>query len=355
MASATAIQRRSSLPAILLLVCATLAGAVVAAQAASVAEVATMSGPDRLARLVDGAKKEGGLQLYSSAAVADMAAIIAGFEKKYGLKVKVWKDDAADIRYRALTEFQANRFDVDDIETAGPDMEALQREHLLQRVDSPTIDDLIPQAVPPHREWMISRIAVILAAYNTNLVSKAELPASYDDLVDPRWKGKLGIEAVNSNLWLMGTAAARGERQTIDLFRRIVAINGVSLRRGHVALANFVASGEVPFALTVYRNNADQLTDAGAPLATQVLPPLLALPTGIAVARRAPHPYSAVLFWEHYLTEGQKLLAAQRNVPSNRRVKEPPPDLTFINSAQLLDEGAKWQKLFDEIFAGRAR
>jgi iron(III) transport system substrate-binding protein len=325
------------------------------AQTLSVADIAGLSGSDRTQRLVEGAKKEGGLTLYSSVAPAEIAAILSGFEKTYGLKVNVWKGDSGDILQRALTESRANRNDVDVIETAGPDMEALHRENLLQKVSSPTLADLIPGASPPHGEWVTSRMSVIVAAYNTNLISKAQAPTSYDDLTDPKWKGKLGIEAYDSAVWLMGIARMRGEQNTIDLFRKIVATNGISLRRGHVAIANFVASGDVPLALTAYRNNVNLLADSGAPEQALVLPPLLALPSGIAVARQAPHPYSAVLFWDYFLTEGQRVLANQENVPSNRAVKEPPPDLVFINSAQLLDDGDKWQKLFHDIFVEKGR
>ena len=185
---------------------------------------------------------------------------------------------------------------------------------------------------------------------NTKLISPAELPSSYDDLADPRWKGRLAVESGDSNIWLMGVAAVRGEQDTVDLFRRIVATNGVSLRRGHVALANLVAAGEVPFALTAYRNNADQLADAGAPVQTKALPPLLALPSGIGITRRASHPYSAVLFWEYYLTEGQKFLVAQRNVPTNRRVKEPELGLTFIDPNSAPRRWRQVAKAFSEHF-----
>lgn len=349
------LSRRASLFAGLVVLPVVLVCAAASARAATSAEVATLSGPDRLQRLIEGAKKEGGLQLYSSAAVEDMAGILAGFEKKYGLKVRVWRGSSADIRQRVLTELQANRFDLDVVESTGPDMEALQREHLLQRIDSPTLADLIPGAIPPHGEWIDDRVSVITAAYNSNLISTAQAPKSYDDLVDPKWKGDLGIEAEDSNLWLMGVAGVRGEQNTIDLFHKIVATNGVSLRKGHTLLANLVVSGEVPLALTVYGYKADQLARAGAPLQPLPLAPLLALPTGLGVARHAPDPYSAVLFWDYVLTDGQKILAEEDNVPTNRTVKEPPPGLTFIDSARLLDDGDKWVRLFHDIFVTQTR
>ena len=320
------------------------------AQAATAAEVAALSGPERLQKLIDGAKKEGGLELYSSATVEDMAPIIAGFEKKYGLKVRVWRGSATDIRQRTVTEARAGHSELDVVEAAGPDVEALQREALLQEIKSPTLADLIPGALPPHRQWALDRISIITAAYNTNVITKAQAPKSYDDLTDPKWKGKLGIEAVDSDVWLMGIAAARGEQNTIDLFHKIVATNGMSLRTGHTQLANFVASGEVPLALTVYGYKADQLVKAGAPVQPLPLAPLLGLPTGVAVARHAPDPYSAVLFWEYILTDGQKIFVSEDNVPSNRTVQKPPSGLTLVDSGQLLDAGDKWQKLFHSIF-----
>ncbi len=324
------------------------------ARAETAADVAFLTGPDRLEKIIIGAKKEGGLTLYSSATVEDMAGIIASFEKKYGLKVKVWRGSSEDIRQRAVTERRANRFDVDVVETAGPDIEAMHREELLQEVRSSTLDDMMPQALQPHREWVTSRISIFTTLFNTNLVKKADAPKTYEDLLDPKWKGKLGIEAEDAN-WLMGIAGVLGEDKALDLFRRIVATNGISIRKGHTLLANMVVSGEVPLALTVYGYKANQLVHSGAPVQDVLLPPVVSLPTGVAVVRKAPSPYSAVLFWEHFLTDGQKVLLEQDNQPTNRRVKEPPPGIVITNPQKLLDEGDRWVKIFRDIFAARAR
>jgi iron(III) transport system substrate-binding protein len=153
----------------------------------------------------------------------------------------------------------------------------------------------------------------------------------------------------------MAVADAMGEQKTLDLFRRIVATNGMSVRKGHTLLANLVPSGEVPMALTVYGYMAEQLSHSGAPVEPLYLQPPVALPTAIAVARKAPDPSAAVLFWEYFLTDGQKILLTQDNTPSNFKVKAPPPGLIFINAAKLLDEGDRWTKLYKEIFVNRAK
>ncbi len=322
--------------------------------AQTLAELARLDTPDRLSRLIEGAKKEGTLSLYSSATVEDMAGIIASFEKTYGIKVRVWRGSSEDIRQRALTEARAGRHDADVIETAGPDLEALQREGLLQEVVSPTLKEMIPNALRPHREWVVDRLSGYVVAYNTNLVRKADVPKSYADFLDPKWKGKLGIEAEDSG-WFMTYAGLVGEQKAIDLFRHIVQANGISVRKGHTLLANLVVSGEVPVGVTVYSYKADQLEHAGAPIATAHMDPLIALTTGVSVARGAQHPHAALLFWEHMLTEGEKILAAQDNMPTNAKVKAPPAGLVLLDPARALDEGNKWTRLFREIFAQQSR
>jgi iron(III) transport system substrate-binding protein len=328
--------------------------AATTAHAQTIPDIAAYAGPDRTQKLIDGARKEGTVTLYSSAVVNDSNAIITAFEQKYGVKVQLWRGSSEDILRRAVTEHRGGRDDVDVAETAGPDMEGLRREQLLQDVTSPVFADLIPQAVVPHRPWVTSRLSIFTAAFNTTLIKPDDAPKSYDDLADPKWKGKLGVEADDGN-WFMSIADAMGEDKAVALFRKIVATNGISVRKGHTLLSNLVVAGEVPLALTVYGYRINELKAKGAPVDGVVLPPAIALPTGIAVFAKAPHPYAAVLFMDFFLSDGQRILADRGNVPTNRTVQEPPPGLAFVDVAQFLDQGDKWTKLFKEIFASGGR
>ena len=193
-----------------------------AASAETIADIANLSGPDRTQRLIDGAKKEGVISLYSSAVTDDSNAIAGAFEKKYGVKVQLWRGSSEDILRRAVTEHRGGRDDVDVAETAGTEMEGLRREQLLQEISSPVFADLIPQAVAPHRPWVTSRLSIFTAAFNTTLIQPEDAPKSYEDLTDPQWKGKLGVEADDAN-WFMSIAGAMGEDKAVALFRKIVA------------------------------------------------------------------------------------------------------------------------------------
>jgi iron(III) transport system substrate-binding protein len=322
--------------------------------AETMADVASYSGPDRVEKLIEGAKKEGVVTLYSSATVDDSNAIADAFKKKYGVDVRLWRGSSEDILRRAVTEHRGGRDDVDVAETAGPDMEGLQREKLLQEISLPVFADLIPQALAPHRAWVTHRLSIFTAMYNTTLVRPAEAPRAYEDLLDPKWKGKLGIEGDDGN-WFMAVVQAMGEAKALPLFRNIVATNGMSVRKGHTLLANLVAAGEVPLALTAYGYRINEMKMKGAPVEGTLIPPVVALPTGVAVFAKSPHPHAAALLMDFYLTDGQRILLDRGNVPTNRTVYTPPPELIFVDVPKFIDEGDKWTKLFKETFASPMR
>jgi hypothetical protein len=188
-------------------------------------------------------------------------------------------------------------------------------------VQSPYLADLIAPAVPPHREWVGFCLNVLVAAFNTNLVKRQELPASYQDLTDPRWKGRLGIE-VDDFDWFAGLIEELGEANGLDTFRAIAATNGFSVRKGHTLLANLVAAGEVPLALTVFNYTAEQLKRKGAPVDWLALPPVISMPNSIAVASAAP-PHAALLLLDFMLSDAQKLLAERDYVVTSTQVGSP--------------------------------
>jgi iron(III) transport system substrate-binding protein len=314
-------------------------------------------GPDRDARLADGARKEGELNLYTSLVVEDVAALAAAFEKKHGVKVKYWRASSEKVVQRLVTETKAQRFDADVIETNGPELEQLVREKVLLPIRSPRHAELVPQAVMPHHEWVGTRLNLFVHAWNTQAVQRSALPKRYEDLLDPRWKGKLGIEAEDSD-WFATIVKELGEARGLKLFRDIVAANGISVRKGHSLLAGLVASGEVPFALTVYSHNAEKLKQRGAPIDWYAIAPAVARANGIAVPRRPAHPHAALLFYEFLLgEEGQRLLEKGNYVPTSRKIESAATSMSFkfVDPAVVLDEAAKWDKLYNDIIVARAR
>ncbi len=317
------------------------------------AGLALYEGPDREQRLVEGARREGFLSLYTTFPVDDIAALNAAFEKKYGIKVRTWRAASEKILQRTVAEAKAGRDEVDVVDCNSVPLELMRREGLLQAVYSRHRADLIPAAAPAHREWVWARLSVFVQAYNTQLVRRDELPRSYEDLLHPRWKGRLGIEASDED-WFAQLAQSLGEQRGLKLFRELAATNGLSVRRGHSLLAQMVVSGEVPLALTVYNFTAEQLKRSGAPLDWFVLPPAIAHGNGVAVAKRAPHPHSALLYYEFMIGEdAQRILAKRDSVPTNRKVAAAfdRDSLKIIDPAVLVEHGERWARLYEDIIA----
>jgi iron(III) transport system substrate-binding protein len=299
---------------------------------------------------VEAAKKEGTLTLYTTIAEKDLPAIIKPFEDKYGIKVTVWRAGTDKVLQRTVAETRAKKYDVDVIHFGAPEMEALAREKVLKPVDSPVQKDLLPGSVPAHKEWAATILSVWVQAYNTQAIKKSELPKSYKDLLDPKWKGKLGIEVKNDD-WFATVVNQMGEQQGLAFFRELVAKNGISPRHGHTLLNNMVVSGEVPLALTVYNYMPEQAKKKGAPIDWFVIEPAIARANAVGIARQAPHPNAALLFYEYILgPDGQKAMVSIDYVPTNQKVESPLKGVKIVTTDPVssLDESAKWSKLFED-------
>jgi len=321
---------------------------------ATVSEIAMYQGADRHDRLVAAALKEGELSVYH--AYPNLTVVMAAFTKKYGIKANAWRAGSEAILQRIVTEARGSRFDADIVQNNAPENEALHREKLVQEVWSPYLIDLRPEASPAHKEWVGITLDVWTAAYNTNLIKKEELPKSYQDLLDPKWKKRLGIEA-NDYGWFGPLVEAMGEQQGRKLFADIVSANGMSFRKGHSLLTTLVASGDVPLALTVYSWNPEQLKRKGAPVEGLLLQPVFAQFSTLALLRKAPHPNAAALFYDYMLNEGQQLLANLNFVVASKKIETPFSNvaLKFVDPGQALDMQEKWMKMYEDVLIKNAK
>lgn len=323
-----------------------LAGPV---RAATWPEIASYAA-DRAQKLAAGAAQEGTLSVYTSLNTKDIDPVIKAYEAKYKVKVSLWRGSSEQVVQRVVAEARAGRKDVDLILTNGPALEALHREKLLEAVKSPKTANLIPEAIQPAGDWTATQLNVFVAAYNTDLVKKADLPKTYQDLTDPKWKGKIGVEAGDSD-WFAGVVMDLGEEKGLKLFREIAKVNGFSVRKGHTLLTNLVSAGEVPLSLTNYSFTAEQNKASGAPFDWFVIPPAMARPNGVAVTKSSQHPNAALLFYDFVLDEGQPMFLKRGFVTVRKDI----PTLLnkvpykFLSPSITLDDGEKWDKLYDSI------
>ena len=306
---------------------------------------------DRQARLLAGARKEGIVALYTSLNTQDSVPLTAAFEKKYGVKTELWRSSSERVVQRSVAEARAGRFACDVFETNGPEMEALYREQLLDEFRSPSFAELAPAAFPGHRHYVADRFNFFTIGYNTRLVKPADVPNSYNDLLNPRFAGRIGIEAGDID-WFGAMVKHMGEQNGLAYFRKLAA-SKPQVRSGHTLIGQLVASGEIPLAANIYNHNIERVAVQGAPIKWKALAPTFGRPNAIGVARRAQHPHAALLFADFVLSrEGQTILKGRNRVPASRAVNSPLNAFPFemIDPVITLDEDAKWSKLWSEIF-----
>lgn len=340
-------------------VCIAVAASILAVASAALAQSepdpATYSGADRSERLLAGARKEGAVTFYTTTPPAYVKLLTDGFEKKYGIKVNVWRGLSEQVLQRTIAETRGGKHTVDVIQSQSVAMEALHREGMLLAVKTPYTRNLIPDALVAHGEWVPSMHYVFVMAYNTAKVKKEELPNSYEELLDPKWKSRLAIEGSDYD-WLAAVIKDLGDAKGRALFCSLVSKNAMSIRSGHALLTNLIASGEVPLGLTVYQYSPAQAKAKGAPIDWHAIEPAIATTDGIAVARTAPHPHAAILFFDYMLSdEGQAIIAKIGYVPTSLNVESPMKGTRIkrLKAVAMLADSDKSQALFEDILINR--
>ena len=308
---------------------------------------ASAAGAEVDSGVLERAKTEGAVTLYTSRQVTDSRPLTEAFERKHGIRVNLWRASGEKVAQRVLTEARAGRFEVDVVETDGAQMEILHRERQLSPLAGISLADIPEHIVPAHKGYVPTRLTLYVLAYNTQRVRAAEVPGSYEDLLDPKWAGRLGVEAADV-AWFAAVASAMGEDKGVAWFRKLAAMKP-SIRSGHTLMAELVAAGEIDMALDAHVQGVARLKDKGAPIEWKALQPAFGQPSSVGIARRAPHPNAALAFASFILSrEGQEVIKSRNRVPSSRAVASPLNQFRYelIAPALMLDDWDKWSRLW---------
>jgi ABC-type Fe3+ transport system substrate-binding protein len=292
-------------------------------------------GPDREQRLVQGAKAEGQVVLYSAMIVNQaLRPIATAFQYKYPfIKITYWRGNSEEIAVRLSAEMKANRLVADVVEGTGIGELAVQAQ-FAQPVWSPELV-FIPQVRrDPRGLWLPTRMSYFAIAYNTKLVPAEKAPKTYEDLLDPRWKGKMAWPVGSASaaaLFITNLRMAWGEKKAAGYLKQLSAQDVINFGSGNArALVDRVIAGEYPIALAIFAHHPLISASKGAPVDSQLLPPVASAAGTLAVPRGVKHPYSAMLLIDFILsTEGQRILTEAEYLPVRPAV-EPLPQIASI-------------------------
>ena len=281
-----------------------------------------MNRADRQKILLEGAKKEGKISWYTTLIVDQVVRPVKeAFEKEYPfLQVEFFRGNAERLVQKMFAEYQAKRYDVDIIDgTVSPTM--VHRANLLQRFYSPVLADYPAELKDPQGYWGSTNLYFFATGYNTRMVKPNEVPKTYEDLLNPRWKGQMmwstsrgsGAPQFIGNIFVtMGQEAGKAYMQKLK--QQNIAKSTASARQ----ILDLVIAGEYPMAIQIFNHHAYISKFAGAPVDWQPLEPVTATNNTIGLAKNAPHPHAAMLFLDFVLSKkGQQVFQKVNYLPAH--------------------------------------
>jgi|GEM_PF-432050 len=343
-----------------------LAGAAAAPKSAEEVwkELEKLPPAERQKRLIEGAKSEKEMLWYTNTGIDNANNYIRAFKKAYPfVNAKVWRAKSRTISDRFLTEARAGVYLADVVKNSTNLLPPLFEQKLIGRYESP-----IRASYPAHAKgelWTNLNYEFRVFAFNDRMISRQEAPKSWEELLDLKWKGKILFDESSQEevvTWL----AMKGKEKTIAYFKKLS--ENLLIRRGRDTIANLLAAGEAPLAVTVYPYNMETMRAQKAPVdwvAPDMIPGLL---YPLTMVRYAPHPYSAALFYDFLLSDaGQKMIASEGRIAADPKIEPIFPKMkelkqllgtarVHINTAEEAPQFYNDSlKILDEAVLGRKR
>jgi iron(III) transport system substrate-binding protein len=308
--------------------------------------------------IIEAAKKEGELALWTASDLQQVTRMGQQFEKKYPfLKVNVYRSGAASLQSKIITESLAGKHSWDVTNFSFETILGLIERKLVAQYKSPERNMLYDDMMDSEGYWTAIYPQPTILGYNTNHVKKSDVPRSYNDLLAPKWKSKK-ISIDNDGLGLLlGLSIAWGKDKAIGYLKQLAGNEPVP-GRGHSFRVQQIAAGEY-FLTLAYANPIQAAKFQGAPVDWVVLEPVPVSLNAIMLAERAAHPNAGKLYIDFILSrEGQETLKSLQRIPARKDVEPDPPGLIrgykrIVFQPAKREEYAENDKLYKEIFGIR--
>jgi len=329
-------------------------------------DIVNYRGADRQQVLVDGARKEGQVVLYSALIVNQMLRpLAAGFMKKYPfIKMTYYRADSEELLAKLSAETRANNVVADVFEGSGGGEIAVEA-GFPQAFYSPALDDYPKMYLDPKGHLAPTRLSYFSIAYNTRQVAADKVPKTYEDLTDPQWQGKLAWPNANTGryLFMINLRLAWGEERAMAYFRKLSAQKIINFASGSArTLVDRVIAGEYPIAINIYAHHPLISAGKGAPVNAQLMDPVPSASGSLAVLKGAKHPHAAMLLTDFILSrEGQEIMAKAEYFAAHPDV-EVAPQLAgivpkragykenFVSPQKLKEQLESTDKIIQQLF-----
>jgi iron(III) transport system substrate-binding protein len=304
--------------------------------------------------ILEGAKREGTLMLYTSMNAPDVKQVFAAFQKKYPfIDPKFYTTRSAALLQRTINEAQAKRYAADIVQANAYTIYVLVHKKLTTPYGSPESSAYPEGFHDPDRHWTAVNQQLNVIGYNTKLVNPKEAPRTYEDLLNPKWKGKLALDD-KQYIWYDGMMKVMGKEKGLAFMKKL-ATQDIHFRSGQTLMAQLLSAGEFGILINTRPDNMEELKQKGAPTAWVSPNPTTVNILPISLFANAPHPNAGKLFIDYVLSEeGQKLLGVMGRTPARPKIPTTytVPDVKLVvndldQSARLNEIAAEYKKVFN--------
>ena len=306
-------------------------------------------------QLIERAKKEGTFLLYTSMNAPDVNHVFDGFRKRYPfITPKSYTTRSAALLERVITEARAGKYFSDVIQGNAFTIYLLAKRGNIEPYASPEAKTYPASFRDPAGHWVAVYLQLNAIAYNTQLVNRAEAPKGYEDLLAPKWKGRMGLDD-KQYIWFDGLLKVMGREKGLAYMKRLAG-QGIHFRSGNTLLANLLAAGEFGLLINARPEGVDELKQKGAPVEWVAPRPTTANVLPIAIAKNAQHPNAARLFMDYMLSdEGQKRLSAMGRTPARPGISATNPRLSqgleiAVNDPSMAERFDQVVELYRQVF-----
>jgi iron(III) transport system substrate-binding protein len=316
------------------------------------------------AALIEAARKEGQVVWYTTLIVNQIIRPLQeAFEKKYpGIKLQYSRADDAPTALKLLSEARAGRVQADVFDSLYS-MIAVERAHLIAPYRPPNIDQIPDDLKDKDGYWTGLVVYVFAPGLNVNAVPLAEAPKTLQDLLDPKWKGKIAWHAssvAGATGFVGAILTGMGEERGMDYLRALAKQRIINVEASSRAVLDQVIAGEYPLALMIFINHAVISARKGAPSAWLKIEPMPVALDAVSLLKDAPHPNAARLLID-FLTseEGQQVFRQADYLPALPSVPTMTPGLrpadgnfkaTYLRPAEVDRNVALWSKVVEDLF-----
>jgi len=305
--------------------------------------------------IIEAAKKEGEVVLYTTMPVAEFQIFNQTVKEKYPfLNVHHVRVNSGSQVSKVMLEHRSGKIQVDVIGNNLAAMRYFKEQNVLAKVDSAEAAQLVKGAADPDGFWAGITSEFYISAYNTKLIAQDKAPRGFDHYLDPRFKDQIGVNRGVPD-GLIGMLEIRGEQKGLEYMRRL-GRQGLRPVDGFSHMTNLLAAGEYPLAIFMQVSKIDAMKKRGAPVNWLPTAPTMATISCVGVTKSAAHPAAGRLLMDFYLSaEGQRALVRAGKIPARRGVKSPSEDIDrLLDSANLhvlKTEGdySRYMNLYNEV------